>query len=122
MSQVRYLIDESVRLSVMSALRRGDPAIDVWRVGQAGMPPFGSLDPDILAFCEQEQRMLVSLDRASMPDHVAAHRAVGGHTWGVLLITRRCSLRQLLDDLLLVWIASGAEEWWDAIHYLPLFP
>jgi hypothetical protein len=120
MSQVRNLIDESVRLSVVAALRRAEPAIDVWRVGQAGMPPFGSLDPDILAFCEQEQRMLVSLDRASMPVHVAAHHAAGGHTWGVLLVTRRCSHRQLLDDLLLIWTASKAEEWCDTIHYLPL--
>ena len=85
------------------------------------MPPFGSLDPDILAFCEHEQRMLVSLDRVSMPVHVAAHQAAGGHTWGVLLVTRRCSLRQLLDDLLLIWTASRAEEWCDTIHYLPLF-
>lgn len=122
MSHVRYLIDESVRLSVVAALRRAEPAIDVGRVGPAGMPPFGSLDPDILAFCEQEQRMLVSLDRASMPDHVAAHHAAGGHTWSALLVTRRCSLRQLLDDLLLIWTASEAEEWCDAIHYLPLFP
>ncbi len=85
------------------------------------MPPFGSDDPDILAFCEQEQRVLISLDRASMPVHVAAHNAEGGHTWGVLLVTRRCSLRQLLDDLLLIWTASEAEQWCDTIHYLPLF-
>ena len=65
--------------------------------------------------------MLVSLDRASMPDHVATYHVVGGHTWGVLLITRRCSGRQLLDDLLLVWTASEAEAWRDAIHYLPQF-
>lgn len=120
MSQVRYLIDESVRLSVVAALRRAEPGIDVWRVGQAGMPPFGSLDPDILAFCEEQERMLVSLDRASMPDHVAAHHAAGGHAWGVLLVTRRCTFRQLLDDLLLIWTVSEAEEWRDTIHYLPL--
>jgi hypothetical protein len=86
------------------------------------MPSFGSLDPDILSFCEQQQRMLVSLDRASLPVHVAAHQAAGGHTWGVMLVTRRCSLRQLLDDLLLIWIATEGEEWHDSIHYLPLTP
>jgi len=122
MSQVRYLIDESARLSVVAALRRAEPTMDVWRVGQASMPPFGTLDPDILVFCEQQQRVLVSLDRASMLDHVAAHHATGGHTWGVLLVTRRCTLRQLLDDLILIWTASEAEEWCDTIHYLPLFP
>lgn len=120
MSQVRYLIDESVRLSVVAALRRAEPAIDVWRVGQSGMVSFGSPDIDLLAFCEQQQRILVSLDRASMPVHVAAHQADGGHIAGVLLVTRRCSLRQLLDDLILIWTATEAEEWRDSIHYLPL--
>ena len=89
MSQIRFLIDESVRLSVVAGLRRAEPTIDVWRVGQSGMPAFGSPDRDILAFCELHQRMLVSLDRASMPVHIAAHLAADGHTSGVLLVTRR---------------------------------
>ena len=120
MSQVRLLIDESLRLSSVAALRRAEPAMDVWRVGQTGMPAFGSPDPALLAFCEREKRLLVSLDRATMPDHVAAYLAAGGSTWGVLLVTRRCSFRQLLDDLVLVWSATEAEEWRDSIHYLPL--
>lgn len=37
-----------------------------------------------------------------------------------LLVTRRCSLRQLLDDLILIWTATEAEEWRDTIFYLPL--
>jgi hypothetical protein len=35
-------------------------------------------------------------------------------------VTRRCSFRQLLDDLVLIWNATEAEEWLDAIHYLPI--
>lgn len=121
MSQTRFLIDESLRLSLVAALRRDEPAMDVWRVGQAGMPPFGTPDPALLAFCALEKRLLVSLDRASMPDdHVVDYVAAGGSTMGVLLVTRRCSFRQLLDDLLLVWSATEAEEWRDTIHYLPL--
>ena len=72
MSQVRFLVDESLRLSLVAALRRAEPAMDVWRVGQAGMPAFGSPDPELLTFCDREKRLLVSLDRALMPDHVAA--------------------------------------------------
>lgn len=71
MSQVRYLIDESLRLSTVAAMLRIEPALDVHRVGQAEMPPFGTPDPDILAFCEKSDRLLVTLDRASMPTHIA---------------------------------------------------
>ncbi len=120
MSQVRFLIDESLWLSLVAALRRAEPGLDVWRVGQTGMPAFGSPDSELLAFCQREQRLLVSLDRATMPDQVAATIAAGGATWGVLLVTRRCSFRQLLDDLILIWSATEPEEWRDSIHYLPL--
>ncbi|HZU37929.1 MAG TPA: DUF5615 family PIN-like protein [Gemmataceae bacterium] len=120
MSQVRFLIDESLRLSVVAALHRIEPTLDVHRIGQPGMPAFGSSDADVLGFCEASQRMLVSLDRASMPGEIAKHQAAGRHTWGVLLVTGRCSFRHLLDDLVLVWSASEAEEWQGAIHYLPI--
>ena len=99
MSQVRYLIDESLRLSVVAALRRIEPLIDVHRVGQPQMPPFASPATALLAFGEMSQRMRVTLDRSTMPAHVAEHQAAGGRTWGVLLVTHRCSFRQLLDDL-----------------------
>jgi hypothetical protein len=120
MSQVRFLVDESLRLSVVGALRRIEPAIDVHRVGQADMPPFGTPDPELLVFCEESQHMLVSLDRHSLPDHIAAHHAAGRHTWGILLVARRCTHRQLLDDLALIWSARQAEEWHDAVLYLSI--
>jgi len=120
MSQVCFLVDESVRLSVVAAMHRIEPAIDVHRVGQPAMPAFSCADSDLLLFCETSQRMLVSLDKASMPGEIAKHHAKSRHTWGVLFVTRRCSFRQLLDDLLLIWTTSEAEEWRDAIHYLPI--
>ena len=120
MSQVRYLIDESLPRSLVTALRRREPAFDAWRVGQPNMPAFGSTDPDLLIYCEGAGRLLVSLDRASMPTHIAAHLAAGRHTAGVLLVTRRCTIRTLLDDLILIWSASEAEEWSDGLIYLPL--
>ncbi len=120
MSQVRFLIDEDLRLSVIAALHRLEPAMDVHRIGQPGMPAFASSDSDLLTFCETSQRMLVSRDRATMPGEIAKHHAAGRRTWGLLLVTRRCSFRQLLDDMVLIWSASEAEEWQDAVHYLPI--
>lgn len=120
MSRVRFLIDESVRLSVVAALRRIEPLIDVARVGQSEVPGFGTSDADLLCFCEETHRLLVSSDRGTLPDHVADHLAAGRHMWGVLLIVTGCTYRELLDELLVIWSASEAEEWQDTLHYLPL--
>ena len=65
------------------ALLRHEPTVDVLRVGDPDAPPLGTLDLDILGYVEQAQRLLVTANRASMPAHVAAHRAAGGHHWGV---------------------------------------
>jgi Domain of unknown function (DUF5615) len=120
MSRVRFLIDESVRLSVVAALRRIEPLIDVIRVGQSEGPSFGTSDAELLCYCEETRRLLVSSDRGTFPDHVADHLAVGRHSWGVLLIVPGCTYRELLDELLVIWSASEAEEWQDTLHYLPL--
>jgi len=120
MSQVRFLIDESVRLSVVAALLRTEALIDVVRIGQPGAPEFGTPDAELLEFCELTQRLFVSQDRGTLPDHVAKHLAAGRHTCGVMLITSGCSSRKLIEDLVLIWSASDAEEWRDTLYYLPL--
>ena len=120
MSQIRFLIDESLPRSLVAGLRRRESSIDVWRVGQPNMPAFGASDAELLRFCEKSERTLVSLDRASIPGHVTEHLTAGGHTWGVLLVTRRCTFRGLLDELVLIWSASDSADWRDVLLYLPL--
>jgi hypothetical protein len=39
---------------------------------------------------------------------------------GVILIAQGCPIRQAVDDLMLVWEASAAEEWINRLDILPL--
>ena len=120
MSGVTFLLDENMPRALAAALRRREPSLDVRRIGQPAMPSTGTKDPELLRYCEQSERLLVSRDRASMPQHVADHIAGGGHTNGLLLVTNCCTLANLTEDLLLVWSATSPLEWLDAIAYLPL--
>jgi hypothetical protein len=45
MSQVQYLIDENLPLSLVAGIRRAEPGIDAWRVGQPNMSPAALLAP-----------------------------------------------------------------------------
>lgn len=120
--KVRFLLDENLSPRFKNALLRHNPAIDVLRVGDAGTPPLGTLDPDILHYAAQQQRVLVTENRKSMPTHVTAFLAAGEHTWGVLRISARATFGMIIEELALIWEASEAEEWIDQFRWLPLQP
>jgi len=119
MSQIRYLLDEDTSNALQAALLRREPGMDVIRVGQPGAPPRGTLDPDLLLAAESLGRMIVSNDRSTLPDHMAAHFAAGHHTAGVILMRGGYSLGRYVDDLVLVWAIETAEEWVDRTDYIP---
>lgn len=93
--KVRFLLDENVPLLLKRALLRREPRIDILRIGDAQSPPLGIPDPELLLFLEQSKRLLITLNRASMPAHLYSHYAAGRHTWGVLWV-RKCRYQQHL--------------------------
>ncbi|MEO7913258.1 MAG: hypothetical protein ABIV47_26720 [Roseiflexaceae bacterium] len=76
-------------------------------------------DPDLLRFCEVAQRMLVTSDRTTMPDHIDAHAATNGHFGGVCLLRAGFSLYRIAQELVLIAEASAIEEWLDRIEWIP---
>ncbi|MFQ5592841.1 MAG: hypothetical protein ACE5HA_01695 [Anaerolineae bacterium] len=119
--KVRFLLDENQPPRLKTALLRLDPAIDVLRVGELGAPPLGTLDPDLLRHLEVMQRTLVTSNRASLPAHIEAHWAAGGHLWGIFWVRPGVwSVGRLAQELYLIWEASEAEEWVDRVDWIPL--
>jgi hypothetical protein len=119
MSQVAFFCDEDVPAPLIACLAKFEPAMTVVAVGQPGMPPKGTLDPELLRFAESMGYTLLSRDKKTMRGHVAAHLAAGHHTWGVFLLKEDRPLMAYVNDLLLIWSLSQAEDWVDQIEYLP---
>lgn len=117
--RIRFLLDEHMPRRLVIALKRHEPAIDVLHIGDEGAPPNSTPDSDILIYCEEERRMLVTNNRSTMPDHAADHFAAGRHHWGILETKDDMSLAQLIEQMLMFWGASEAEEWVDRVEYLP---
>lgn len=67
MSEIRYLLDENVNPALNSALKRREPNLTVWQVGKLEAPALGTLDPEILTWCENNGFILVTNNRRSMP-------------------------------------------------------
>jgi hypothetical protein len=84
------------------------------------MPPAGTSDPEILNWLEQNNYLLVTENRRTMPTHLADHLKAGKHIPGILLIRPLTNIGKLVEELLLIWSVSDSEEYHDKISYIPL--
>jgi hypothetical protein len=50
-----------------------------------------------------------------MPGHLQAHLATGRHIPGILVLTPDLTIGAILEQLLLIWGASEAEEYQDLL-------
>ena len=119
MSTVRFLCDEAVAVFLAGAVHQQEPAVEISCVGQDGMPRKGTLDPELLIFAEAMRWCLLTVDRQTMASHVADHQAAGNHTWGVFSLRDGFPVIRHVDNLILIWSASQAEEWIDHMDWLP---
>ncbi len=117
--KVRFLLDENLPPRLKLAVERLNPAIDILRVGAPGTPTLGTPDPEVLCYLEFSQRMLITDNRKSMPGHLEAHWAKGGHIWGLFWIRPLTPIGQLAQELILVWETTEAEEWINILDWIP---
>jgi hypothetical protein len=115
-----YLLDEHMPPAYQAQMLRHEPALVVWKVGASGAPPRGTLDPEILLWCETNDFVLVTNNRKSMPVHLADHLAAGRHIPGILTVDITRDMAGNMDELLLVALVAVPGEYADRILYLPL--
>jgi hypothetical protein len=120
MKSIRYLLDENVPPALRAALHRLYPEMTVWLIGDPGAPERGTLDPEILIWCELHSFSLVTNNRASMPMHLQAHTAAGRQVPGIFVLNPQLSLGQTAEDLAIIYGASEATEYRNQLRYLPL--
>lgn len=117
---MRYLLDEHIDPRYRTELLRTAPELEAWIIGDPGAPARGTLDPDILIWCEEHHFVLVTNNRKSMPRHLVDHLALGRHIPGILVINPALPIGDLLDELVLIAGASDENEYRDLMLYLPL--
>ena len=117
-SRVRFLADEDFDYVIVRGLRLRQPQVDILTAPQAGI--LGFPDPAVLAFAAKQDRIVITHDKRTMPDHFATFLAEGNQSPGIMLISRKVAIGQAIEALLLVWEASSHEEWHNLITRLPL--
>ena len=120
MNAIQYLVDENTPRALGDQLRRRRPVIRVLYGGDELAPPWGTADSDILRWIESESYCLITRNRRSMPRHLRDHLKIGGHIPGIFTLRPGASLKQIIEDLLLIWEAAFPEEYVDQIVHIPL--
>lgn len=112
------LSDENFNGDIIRGLLLRQPNLDLLRVQDVGLREED--DPAILAWAAINGRILLTHDRATMPDF-AYHRLVKREPMaGIFVVNDRMPMRQAIDELLLVVDGSEQSEWRDVVLYLPL--
>jgi len=115
--KVRFQADTDLNQNIVRAVRLGVPAVEFQTAHEAGLQGLG--DEAVLEQAARERRILVSHDRRTMPIHFATFTATRTSA-GVILISQNLPIIQAVEDLILIWEASEAEEWVNCLDSLPL--
>lgn len=117
---LKYLMDENVDPVYPTQLRQQKPDLVVCAVGDPGIPPKGTKDPEILLWCEEHDFLLVTNNRKSMPVHLTDHIAQGRQVPGIFILNPNLSIGRNLGELILIAEGSFDDEYQNQIVHLPL--
>ena len=71
----------------------------------------GTLDPDILCWCERNGFVFVTNNRRTMPQHLTDHLSAGGHVLGIFIINLDMRMGPILEELILIAGAAHEDEY-----------
>jgi hypothetical protein len=117
---IQYLFDENVAPAYPSQIRRRNPDLVVLAVGELTAPSKGTLDTEILIWCEIHKFILVTNNRRSMPVHLTDYLEQNRHIPGIFILNSKVSSGQNIDELILIYEGSFDDEYQDKIEHLPL--
>ena len=115
--KVRFIGDYDFNGEILDGLARREPSIDLISGHEADLE--GAPDPQVLQRAANEGRVLVTHDQRTMPYHFGNFISRRPSP-GVFIIPQRVEISTAIEELLLIWSASDAEEWTNLILYLPL--
>jgi len=114
--RVKFQADADLDGRILRGLRRVAPEIDIRTAAEVG---FTLKDPEVLRIAADSERILVSQDRRTMPAHFARFTS-DARSPGVILLCEAIPISTAIEELVLIWNASEAEEWVNRIVWIPL--
>jgi predicted nuclease of predicted toxin-antitoxin system len=112
--EIRFQADADLNQAIVTGVIRRETQID-FQTALAGKLE-GVLDPEVLAIAARQSRILVTHDRKTEFAEFITH----DRSSGVIIVSRKVPMEIVIEELILIWSVSEAEEWIDRIAKLPL--
>lgn len=115
--KIKFQADADLNEDILTGVLRREPQIDFQTADEADLRHRD--DRDVLRQAAREGRVLVTHDRRTMPHHFADF--INTETSpGLFIISQRTDVRAAIEELLMIWTASEAEEWINTLCPVPL--
>jgi hypothetical protein len=115
---IRFQADNDLKRIIVDATLRREASIDFQTAQAAGLDRLD--DEMVLRRASEQGRIVVSHDKRTMPQQVAAFLAQGGNCPGVLLvIPQHAPVRDVAETLVLIWADNRPDEWVNPVTKIP---
>src|SRR5688500_16695615 len=115
---VRLLADENFNGDIVRGLLLRNPDHDIVRVQDVGLA--GQEDPDVLAWAADNNRVVLTHDRATLADY-AYERVIASKSMpGTFVLNDRFPVGRAIQEILLIDACSEQSEWSGLVLYIPI--
>jgi len=115
---LRILVDQDFDHDILRGLRLHLPDLDVVTAFQATLDR--KSDPEILAWAAEQNRVVVTHDRNTMPGHAYNRVRKGEPMAGVFIVPRDMPVGRAISELEVLIVCSLEGEWSQLVVFLPL--
>lgn len=117
MTLIKFQADADLNQAIVTGVLRQRPDISFQTANEAKLE--GLKDSAVLSLSAIQQRILVTQDRRTMPTEFADFIA-DTQSPGVIIVSRKTALKVVIEDLILIWATTTADEWLNRIAKIPL--
>ena len=110
--------DENLNNAIVRGLRRLNPEIDIVRVQDVGLS--GVPDSQVLAWAAAQGRVVVTHDINTMTAEAYLRVKSNMPMPGVFVVPTSVSIRDAIEQIMLLEVGSSPGEWESQVLYLPI--
>ena len=115
---LRLLADENFNGDIVRGLLLRQPDLDIVRVQDVGLA--GADDPDVLAWAAENNRIVLTHDRATMSDYAYERVAAGEGMAGVFILNDRVPVGRAIEEIQQMVACTAQAEWSGRAVHVPL--